>query len=66
MHTLCGLTLQFDGTLADQLCEVLKVITSGNAEASDKVLGGGFQVTIGVVPGREVIFRSAEVGVAGD
>lgn len=58
--------MQFNGTLADQLREVLKIIASGNAEASDKVLSSSFQVTVGVVPSREIVFRSAKVRVAGD
>lgn len=59
-------TLQLDGAISNQLRKVLQVITSRDAEATDKVLGRVLEVAIRVVRGRDVVFRTPEVGVAGD
>jgi hypothetical protein len=46
--------------------QVLNVVTGGDAESSNKVLGSVLQVSITVVNCREVILGPAEVGIAGD
>jgi hypothetical protein len=46
--------------------QVLDVITGGDAEASDKVLGRVLQIPVTVINRRKVILGPAEVGIAGD
>ena len=46
--------------------EILKVITSCNAKAPDKVLSRVLQVSVTVINRRKVILGPAEVGIAGD
>lgn len=60
------LTLKLGSPLADNVRQVLEVVSSSDSEATDKVLGRVFEVTIPVIHRRELILGPAEVGVTGD
>lgn len=57
-------SLQPCGALADDVAQVLQVITGRDAEAAHKVLGSGFEVSI--VFAHILILRTTKVGVGRD
>lgn len=65
-ETLEKLTLKLGSPLADNVRQVLDVVSSSDSEATDKVLGRVFEIAITVIHRRELILGPAEVGIAGD
>lgn len=60
------LTLQLSRSFANKMGQVLQIITGGDTEATDKVLGCVLKVSVTVIDSRELILGPAEVGIAGD
>lgn len=56
--------MQLSSTISHELRQVLEVITSSDAESTDKVLCSSLKVAVAVVDRGKVIFGSAEVRVA--
>jgi hypothetical protein len=46
--------------------QVLDIISSGDTEAADEILGSNLEITVAIINGRNLILGPAEVVVAGD
>lgn len=66
VQVVANSTLKLCGSLADKMRQVLNVVTGGDAESSNKVLGRVLQVSVTVINRRKVILGPAEVSIAGD
>ena len=60
------LTLKLCGSLADEVRQVLNVISCCDTESADKILGSVLKISVTIIHGREVILGPAEVSIAGD
>lgn len=63
---LVKLTLKLGSSLTNNMREVLEIISSGDSETANKILGRILKITITVVNSRELILGPAEVGIAGN
>lgn len=60
------LTLELRGSFANEVRQVLDIVTGGNTEAADKVFGRSLHISVAVIHRGSLILGPAEVGIAGD